>query len=351
MTVLLPRAGAPLTEGGGPPTREHYRWCQIVTDAVNSGQLSGTTAQEAIAAIATALGSPDGTVENIPPQDESDAAFISGSGSLNVFGTLAEGRVQLSLTGDVQTPGASYVYGTDADGERTWRYAPIESLVAGANITIDDTDPAFPIISAGGGDPVISQDTAPAFPSDYPFWWDSANLQMFYQYDDGTSVQWVEVGVAGGGGSTWTTVKKTADESRASTTTLANDAALNFPCAAGTRYRVRFGVIYTIANATMDFKVAMNYTGTLTGADTTVRRSISPAAAIGSDNEFTVGNGSIIGAPVAMTTSSSGIGTMEYEVIFLTNAAGTFSLQWAQNTSDAGAATVLAGSYLEYMRC
>lgn len=150
-------------------------------------------------------------------------------------------------------------------------------------------------------------------------------------------------------GSAWSTVKKTADETRASTATLANDSALSFACLAGTSYRIVLDVFFSQANATMDFKYAMAYSGTIT-SQYAYRLQHAPESAIGADNDLTATNANLVNAgAIAMTPTVSGAGYVRVELILNTNAAGTFSLQWAQNTLDAGNLTVLRGSYINYM--
>lgn len=75
--------------GGGPIDPVWLRWlAQLEQDAQSSAS--------DIAAIATALGSPDGTVANIPAQGSSAAATIRGFGPIQVTGSLAEGNVSIN---------------------------------------------------------------------------------------------------------------------------------------------------------------------------------------------------------------------------------------------------------------
>ncbi len=146
----------------------------------------------------------------------------------------------------------------------------------------------------------------------------------------------------------WTTIPKTADESRNTTTTLADDALLNFACAAGAKYTVRLKAHIKTANATMDYKWAQNYTGTLTEAYQS-NRVLAAGVAAGTDN-MTVAVSNALQTSYPVTAATSGIALVEMDIVLVTSTAGTFSFQWAQNTSDAGALIVQAGSYLEYMR-
>lgn len=151
---------------------------------------------------------------------------------------------------------------------------------------------------------------------------------------------------AGGGASPWTLVKKTADEQRNLNTTLAADGALVVALGAATRYRVYINVMLTTANATMDYKYDLNYTGTVTSIRCK-RKHAAAGAVAGTDVENTLASAAIVpSTPVAATTT--GVAYVEIEVNVLTLTAGTLQFRWAQNTSDAGLLTVLAGSYLEH---
>jgi hypothetical protein len=97
----------------------------------------------------------------------------------------------------------------------------------------------------------------------------------------------------------------------------------------------------------MDMKFQLAFSAAFT-EKYTVRKYIIPASAIGSSNLFSAVGVGIINAPVSAVTSASGYGMLELETVFTATAAGTFSFQWAQNTSDAGNLTVIAGSDLEY---
>ncbi len=151
----------------------------------------------------------------------------------------------------------------------------------------------------------------------------------------------------GGGGGAWSTVHKGSDTSRNTTTTLAADPDLTAALAATTRYAVRARVFYEIANATMDFKYQWVYTGTITSQRS--RKSVYTAgAAGGTDNETVLTETGAIASSGPLSSAFATPGFLMLDAIIETNAAGDFRLEWAQNTSDAGNAKVLAGSYIEY---
>lgn len=68
-------------------------WLRWFREIESRGGASSTD----IAAIAAALGSPDGTVANIPPQADLDAISIVGVAPVLVVGSLSSGSVTISL--------------------------------------------------------------------------------------------------------------------------------------------------------------------------------------------------------------------------------------------------------------
>jgi len=137
MTVLLPGARADLIDKDGLTTQPFFTFFQDVRDALNKGQISDAEAATAIKAIALALGSPDGSVENIPPQGSS--FVLNGSASIQVDGTPSSGVVNLSLRYDEQFPGNTTTYGSGPDGTRGW-FPISDALEASDNVTIDVAD-------------------------------------------------------------------------------------------------------------------------------------------------------------------------------------------------------------------
>lgn len=134
---------------------------------------------------------------------QSTAGVIQGLGSILVTGSLADGIARVQLQNDDAAPGATYYYGTDADGNKGFFPIPesdglpypvltdqlgniltdqlgniltgntpsipvawvegspfLQDVIAGGNVTIDKTNPLKPIISAagsgGGGGSVLS---------------------------------------------------------------------------------------------------------------------------------------------------------------------------------------------------
>ena len=132
MARFLPRQDVPIAESGGRTSTPFYVFLQEIEQSLQGGATSeDLTAQ--VAAIATALGSPDGTIANIPAP--ADAGLIIGQGSIRTLGTMGDGKVFVTLLGDAEAPGNTYAYGTGADGAKGW-VAISDALAATANLTL-----------------------------------------------------------------------------------------------------------------------------------------------------------------------------------------------------------------------
>lgn len=93
----LPRIGQDLVENN-KATAPFYLWFSRIQSALAAGTITDEAAAAAIAAIATALGSPDGTVANIPPLNFlPKTTFVHEGVGIDVVGTLAGGGVDVSL--------------------------------------------------------------------------------------------------------------------------------------------------------------------------------------------------------------------------------------------------------------
>jgi hypothetical protein len=84
--TLLPNQSHPINPGGKTDA-DWTRWFQKVERALSD---NGKPLSELISAIATALGSPDGTVANIPPLSESQVTILQGAG-IKVTGNAHDG--------------------------------------------------------------------------------------------------------------------------------------------------------------------------------------------------------------------------------------------------------------------
>ncbi|MDX2513823.1 hypothetical protein PV355_01410 [Streptomyces stelliscabiei] len=145
------------------------------------------------------------------------------------------------------------------------------------------------------------------------------------------------------------TVRKTADDPRAATTTFADDPHLTFAVEAGGVYRMN-GAIKYFADPTPDLKVQFTSpTGTLgewwwnmpgSGTATTGTTGYSIRT---ETNDF---NGSRTGYGTSDSIMFTPIGGLWR----IGSTAGSITLQWAQNTSNATATTLYTDSYLEFRR-
>jgi hypothetical protein len=142
-------------------------------------------------------------------------------------------------------------------------------------------------------------------------------------------------------------VAKTANETVTSSATLQNDDHLALAVSASATYVVNLFLIIDgslagdfkmgftgPAGATMDWVIAAQGTGATT---TNGNQSFAYQSLATSDNAGTIGAGSklIIRPQGTLVVSTT---------------AGTLQLQWAQNTSDATATTLYAGSWLRLER-
>ncbi len=149
-----------------------------------------------------------------------------------------------------------------------------------------------------------------------------------------------------GGGSSFQTISKAADTSRQATTALTADPDLKIALAVG-QWRLRLTAILSSANATMDYKYSTAFSGT--GTVKWFRRRHSATGAVaGTDNENTfTGTGHVPSTGVTSTTT--GIATVEIELVIVVTVSGEFQFNWAQNTSDPAALLLLEGSTLQYI--
>jgi hypothetical protein len=144
----------------------------------------------------------------------------------------------------------------------------------------------------------------------------------------------------------WNVVKKVADQTKTANITIANDTELSFAMAPSTKYQVR-GTILFDTGATGDFK--WRHVGP--ASPTLVRlfrQWIIPGTAVFAgmtvDTAFSAADLALAGAG-----TTGGLIQLEGAVHNGLNA-GNFAFAWAQNTSDATATIVRAGSYLEWMQ-
>lgn len=137
----------------------------------------------------------------------------------------------------------------------------------------------------------------------------------------------------------WNTVWKTADTTRNTNTTTSADPDLQFGMLASTTYAIRI-VVKLRSTAAGDFKWGLSGPA----SPTEVYGSDVAAAQFGNAQTFEA-----YPTNLSLFGSAAGAKVLVIELTVENGAnAGTFSFDWAQNTSDAGPTTVKAGSYIEY---
>lgn len=135
-------------------------------------------------------------------------------------------------------------------------------------------------------------------------------------------------------------VKATA-ESRASTTTYAADTDLVLPVTSGT-YSIVGRVLATSTSATPDIKLQVSYPASSSVLGNYVSNA-GTATVIAEDAT----------SPAISTNfdiAANGITLVQFEVVLVCGAAGNFTVDWAQNTSNSTATTVRAGSFLRWRK-
>jgi len=152
-----------------------------------------------------------------------------------------------------------------------------------------------------------------------------------------TGLKWA---AAGGGGATIAAVRKSADQSVTSSTTVANDTHLKFAIGANETYTFNLWLYTSAANSTPGIK--WNIAGP---SGSTV--FFSPP------NTYPMADGAVVIATVGSTTETfQGFVDGNLRPILIQGTilnggtAGDVQLKWAQNASSATATTVKAGSYI-----
>lgn len=139
-----------------------------------------------------------------------------------------------------------------------------------------------------------------------------------------------------------TTVAKTADTARSSVTATAADPDLTFSVAANSKYLIEL-VILGQTSATPDFKYAL-----------TVPAGATMKGTWHYEDDTTSIKGTGTGLPltgnIQVTTSPTPFSVVSKIYLVTAGTAGTFSFDWAQNTSSGTATTVRAGSYIDYRK-
>ena len=247
---------------------------------------------------------------------------------------LTDGKYKLKI-GDGATPYNDLPYISLGGG--------VESVVPGGGIDVDASDQKNPIVSSTLGSISLSGRVAtyPALPSGLG----SGDAgKAYYVEADGLVYIWNGSAWPANGAGVSTSgarrIVKRTDESRASTTTLANDAELSIYLAPGT-YHVRLQLATTQASGTPRFQAGWNFTGTASGA-----RRLQLETNAGA---YFSSNGAWSGSASQPGSWAAGQGYWQEDLFLVVTTGGTLSSAWAQQVSNASPVVVKAGSVLEVL--
>lgn len=140
-------------------------------------------------------------------------------------------------------------------------------------------------------------------------------------------------------GAKGTTVRKRTTTTKTSDTSYASDPDLQIALDSGVIYQIKVLVFFT-APATPGFKYRVNGPA-ITFANVERRHRAPNTTTLVIAGETTLSNN------VNVTGHATSNGMVEYLITIQPSASGTFAFQWAQQTSDAGGVSVLAGSTIE----
>lgn len=143
--------------------------------------------------------------------------------------------------------------------------------------------------------------------------------------------------------------RKTTDESLTSSTTLQNDDTLVVPVEAYAVYEFTALVAYT-GNTTGDIKIGFTFpSGSCYWAGKGPSEADSGYGAVGA-SRHSASFGDLTGTATPYAASTTPLAVLITGVLATDIASGNLQLQWAQNTSNATATVVKAGSFLRAQR-
>ena len=138
------------------------------------------------------------------------------------------------------------------------------------------------------------------------------------------------------------TIRKTADETVASSTTFQDDDHSKFPVGINESYRVRFYLSNNAGTTPGGIKFAFTFP-----AGATVRYWQRNSSGAVGGRVAAATSGTVLAGPAAI--AADGVHEIEVEIV-MGATAGAFVLQWAQNTSNATASQIDQSSHLEGLR-
>jgi len=145
------------------------------------------------------------------------------------------------------------------------------------------------------------------------------------------------------------TVRKTADEQRQATTTFEDDDHLTFDVEANAVYRM-IGAIKYFADPTPDIKVQFTTPSGTLGEWSWMMPGSTTAATGTTGYSIRTETNDVSGSRTGYGTSDSTHFTPISGLWRIGSVAGSITLQWAQNTSNATATVMYTDSWLEFKR-
>jgi hypothetical protein len=166
--VTIPKVTQAAVDNSGHFTAPWRNWLSSIERALSTTTGNTSDVSAAIATIATALGSPDGSVANIPEQATLDFAILSPDNTIAITGTPQSGSVLLALRQLADSgAGAALVKITrDAWGRVSGtQSATTSDLAEGSNLYFTDerAQDAVGAMAVGTGDvPLTYTDATPS---------------------------------------------------------------------------------------------------------------------------------------------------------------------------------------------
>lgn len=164
-------------------------------------------------------------------------------------------------------------------------------------------------------------------------------ISIIYNYDATTPTMQFQIVEQPGASLDSVTLMKMADESKTSTDTLTDDDTLVVPMLASYLYRIK-GVVAFSTSAVADYKFSFASPGSA---------FIGEVVISGDDGTGTLFRHTAFGTTQSVNVGSTSKYIVRFEAVVQNDVDRDFVFQWAQNTSDASATKVLAGSTIEWV--
>lgn len=164
-------------------------------------------------------------------------------------------------------------------------------------------------------------------------------ISIIYNYDATTPTMQFQIVEQPAASLDSVTLMKMADESKTSTDTLTDDDTFVVPMLASYLYRIK-GVVAFSTSAVADYKFSFASPGSA---------FIGEVVISGDDGTGTLFRHTAFGTTQSVNVGSTSKYIVRFEAVVQNDVDRDFVFQWAQNTSDASATKVLAGSTIEWV--